>query len=458
MAHLGKHAVVIGAGMGGLLAARALSEHYDDVTVLERDALPAGYEPRKGVPQGRHTHGLLARGREVLEALFPGFTAEMLGEGATSADLVNQGLWFNYGRYLAHAPSNMAGIAVSRPMLEGGVRRRLTQMPNVRLRDQCDVLELLFDHAQGRVTGVRVQNRNGANGTDAMIADLVVDSSGRGSPSPTWLSALGFARPEEEQIKINIGYMTRIYRHKPEHLDVLNGGTFAIIAACAPGWRFGGMLPQERERWTVSLGGYLGDQVPSSDSGFLEFARSLPKPEIFNVIKNAEPLSDITPYQFSANQRRHYEALSRFPEGFLVYGDAICSFNPVYGQGMTVACVEALALKECLSKGSENIARRFFRAASKVIDTPWQIAVGSDLQHPRVEGKRTAQMRFINWYIERFFRAAEHDAELATKFLQVANLTQDPSALLSPAIALHVWKGNRQAVRSSGPSVVGQST
>jgi 2-polyprenyl-6-methoxyphenol hydroxylase-like FAD-dependent oxidoreductase len=166
----------------------------------------------------------------------------------------------------------------------------------------------------------------------------------------------------------------------------------------------------------------------------------LPKPEIFDVIKDAEPLGPILTYQFSTNQRRHYEELSRFPEGFIVYGDALCSFNPVYGQGMTVACTEALTLGECLAKGSDRIGHRFFRAAGRLIDIPWQIAVGSDLQHERVEGKRTAQVRFINWYIGRLFQSANRDPVLATKFLEVANLMRAPSTLLSPAVALRVWK------------------
>ena len=153
-----------------------------------------------------------------------------------------------------------------------------------------------------------------------------------------------------------------------------------------------------------------------TESGILEFARSLQKPEIYNVIKNAEPLSPFMPYQFSANLRLHYEELSRFPAGFLVYGDALCSFNPVFGQGMTVACMESLALQECLAAGTQGIAERFFRAASRLIDNPWQIAVGSDLQHPGVEGPRTVQVRFINWYIAKYFRAAQFDGILATKY------------------------------------------
>jgi 2-polyprenyl-6-methoxyphenol hydroxylase-like FAD-dependent oxidoreductase len=214
------------------------------------------------------------------------------------------------------------------------------------------------------------------------------------------------------------------------------------MAGCRPGWRFGVILAQEDDRWIVTLGGYLGDRPPMEETGYIEFARSLPKPEIFEVIKDAEGLTPLSPYQFSTNLRRHYEELSRFPEGLVVFGDALCSFNPVYGQGMTVACMEALALQECLAAGPQGIARRFFRAASKLIDIPWQMAVGSDLQHPAVAGKRTAQLRFINWYLAKLFQAAQQDAVLATRFLEVANLMKPPPSLMAPQIALRVWKGN----------------
>ena len=447
MARIGKHAIVIGASMGGLLAARALTEHYDEVTLIERDELPDVDEPRKGVPQGRHTHGLLARGREVIEELFPGLGEELVGRGALSGDIVDEVLWFNYGCYLKNAPSKLAGLLLSRPMLEAGVRRRLLQLANVRLRERCDVVAPVFDQGRGRVIGVRVKPRGDGKDAAVIEADLVVDASGRGSQSPAWLAELGYARPREETIKVGIGYMTRLFRRRP---DELHGKTAAIIAACEPDWRFGAILAQEGDRWTVSLGGYLGDQVPGDESGYLEFARSLPTPEIYDVIAGAEPLSPIIPYQFGANLRRHYEELTQFPDGYLVYGDAMCSFNPVYGQGMTTACVESLALRECLAAGPQQLTKRFFRAAGRLIDIPWQIAVGSDLQHPRVEGKRPAQVRFVNWYIANLFRAAQHDAALAASFLEVANLMRQPTALLDPRIALRVWRGNRARARMAG--------
>jgi 2-polyprenyl-6-methoxyphenol hydroxylase-like FAD-dependent oxidoreductase len=442
MAYLGRHAIVIGASMGGLLAARALADHYEKVTVLERDELPEAREPRKGVPQGRHAHGLLARGREVLDQLFPGLSEEMVAQGAVSGDLVDHVRWFNHGVYLLNVPSAMVGLLVSRPMLEDGVRRRLLQLPNVRLLEHGDALEPVFDRIESRVTGVRVRLPRDLGGVETINTDLVVDASGRGSHSPAWLDALGYVKPREERVLVQIGYMTRLYRRRPEHLL---GKQAIVMAGCQPGWRFGVILAQEDDRWIVTLGGYLGDRPPTDEAGYIEFARSLPKPEIFEVIKDAEPLTSLTPYQFTANLRRHYEELSRFPEGLLVFGDALCSFNPVYGQGMTVACTEALALRESLAAGPHGIARRFFRAASKLIDIAWQMAVGSDLQHPAVVGKRTAQVRFINWYLAKLFQAAQHDAVLATRFLEVANLMKPPPSLMEPRIAVRVWKGSRAA-------------
>ena len=449
MARLGEHAVVIGASMGGLLAARALADCYDRVTIIERDALPELRAPRKGVPQGRHAHGLLARGREVLDELFPGFSDELVAEGALHGDVVDDVLWYNYGCYLSNAPSGLMGLLASRPMIEDGVRRRLRGLANVRLREQSEVAALEFDRAQGRVVGLRVADRReGESREETIGANLVVDASGRGSRSPAWLEALGYAKPREESVNVDIAYRTRQYRRRP---DQIGGKTAVILGASSPQWRFGALLAQEDDRWIVTLGGYLGDEAPSDDRGFVEFAGSLPKPEIYEAIKDAEPLSPLVSYHFRASLRRRYEALSRFPEGFLVCGDALCSFNPIYGQGMTMACLEALALGECLSGGADGAARRFFRAASRLIDTPWGIAVGGDLQHPGVPGARPAQVRFVNWYVGKLYRAAQRDPDLAKTFLQVANLMRPPATLLRPQIALRVWKGSRGLAAKPSP-------
>ena len=325
MSPRGGEAIVMGASMGGLLAARVLADYFDLVTLVERDELSDEPAPRKGVPQSRHTHGLLARGGEALEGLFPGIVNDLVAKGALTGDLLGKAYWFNHGVYLKASECGLAGLLTTRPVLEAEVRSRVMQLPNVRLRVGRPVQELVFQ--DGEVKGVRIRS-----GSDAgeMLADLVVDSTGRGSRSPAWLEAMGYARPPEEVIEVNVAYMTREYRRSPEQL---NGKLAVIMAGCAPEWRTAAMLAPDKDRWMVSLGGFLGERVPEDDAGYLEFARSLRKPEIYDVLRVSEPLTPPVPYMFSSNQRRRYEKLSRFPEGYLVFGDALAASIPFTAKG-----------------------------------------------------------------------------------------------------------------------------
>ena len=440
MSRKGSHAVVIGASMGGLLAARALANHFQSVTVLERDVFPADDIPRKGVPQGRHAHGLLARGCDVIESFFPGWTDEVVAAGGLFGDIANDVHWIGHGVRLKPGPSSLSGLLASRPVLEGHVRRRLMAFAGLRLVENCDVVELLAE--RGTVRGVRVEI---GGKPEEIAADLVVDAGGRGSSSLAWLKQLGFDAPAEEKIEIGAGYTTRLYRRRPTDL----GGKLAVVVAgSAPSWRNGVVLAQSEDRWIVSIGGYLGDHAPTDEQMFAAYAASMTAPEIHQVVTSAEPLSDFLTYRFPASQRRRYERLARFPRGLLVFGDAICSFNPVYGQGMTVAAQEAVALDSCLKHGLDDLARRFFKAAAGVVDVPWDIAVGNDLRHPQVAGARPAFVRFINWYIGKLHTAAQHDAKLTNAFLSVANLVAAPPTLLSPAVVWRVLRGNLGAAPS----------
>lgn len=437
MRRIGRQAIVIGASMGGLLAARALADFYDTVTVLERDHFPQADEPRKGVPQGRHAHGLLARGREVIEEFFPGWTDEVVANGGVRGDIADDVRWIGHGVALKTAPSDLLGLLASRPVLEGHVRRRLLKLPNVRAIAGCAVQGLVASEDRSTILGVRVKVEN----ADELVisADLVVDASGRGSASPAWLEALGYIRPEEEKIEIGIGYTTRLYRRKPSDL----GGKVAIVVAgSGPNWRNGVILYHSEDRWIVSIGGYFGDHAPDDTQMFAAYAGSLPTREIYDIVAHAEPVGDFVSYRYPANLRRRYERLAQFPKNYLVFGDAVCSFNPVYGQGMTVAAEEAVLLQRALREGSTELARRFFGLASTAVDTPWDIAVGNDLRHPQVVGARPAKVRFINWYIGKLHQAARHDAHLAVAFLRVANLKAPPPSLLHPAIVARVIWGN----------------
>jgi hypothetical protein len=212
-------------------------------------------------------------------------------------------------------------------------------------------------------------------------------------------------------------------------------------------------LFQAEDRWIVSIGGYFGDHAPDDPQLFAAYAGSLPTPDIHDIVAHAEPLTDFVSYRYPANLRRRYERLKRFPKNYLVFGDAICSFNPVYGQGMTVAAQEASLLQACLRGGDADLARRFFNAAKAAIDVPWDIAVGNDLRHPQVQGPRSPKVRFINWYIGKLHMAARRDAVLANAFLKVANLTMSPAGLLHPSVVMRVIYGNlrwRSAASEAG--------
>ena len=438
MTKVGAHAIVIGASMGGLLAARALSEFYETVTLVERDAFPASDVPRKGVPQARHPHGLLARGREAIEDFFPGWTEEVVASGGGQGDIGADASWVGHGVALKRAESGMIGLLASRPVLEGCVRRRLLALPNVRAIENRAVAGLVASDDNAAIKGVCVRAAGQAD--RIVMGDLVVDASGRGSQSPAWLEALGYTRPEEETVEIGLGYTTREYRRSETDLG---GKVAVVIAASGPNWRGGAMLFQTADRWIVMIGGFLGDHAPAEEKAFAAYARSLPTPDIHDIVAHAEPVTDFVTYRFPANLRRRYERLAQFPKNYIVFADALCSFNPVYGQGMTVAAQEAALLRACLRDGgAANLARRFFKAAKAAIDAPWDIAVGNDLRHPGVVGPRPARVRFINWYIGKLHLAAERDSTLANAFLRVANLMAPPQSLLHPAIVARVIRGN----------------
>jgi 2-polyprenyl-6-methoxyphenol hydroxylase-like FAD-dependent oxidoreductase len=433
----GEHAVVIGASMGGLLAARALADVFPLVTVLERDGFPDSDIPRKGVPQGHHAHGLLSRGRCVIEDFFPGWTEGVVEAGGIRVDVVRDVAWFGHGVALKQTPSDLEGLLASRPMLEGHVRRRLLALPGVRAIQNCTALGLVASDDRSAITGVRVRLGSGKEHT--VFADLVVDASGRGSLTPAWLEALGYARPEEERIEVGIGYTTRLYRR---HAGELGGKVAVVVAGNEPNWRNGAILFQSEDCWIVSIGGYFGDHAPDDAQMFAAYAGSFPTPEIRDIVAHATPLGDFVTYRYPANVRRRYERLARFPKNLLVFGDAVSCFNPIYGQGMTVAAQEAIALRDTLREAGTGLARRFFDAAAGIVDVPWDIAVGNDLRHPRVNGPRPAKVRFINWYLGKLYKAAQYDGSLATAFLRVANLEAPPETLLDPAIVARVARGN----------------
>lgn len=442
-----EHAIVMGGSMAGLLAARVLSGYFERVTIVDRDSLPSSACQRRGVPQGRHTHGLLAGGGRAIEKFFPGITEALANGGAVAGDVARESRWFFEGGRLSGTSSGLQGLLLSRPMIEAGVRERVLALKNVTVRGNGAVEMLTVEDEGSRVSGVQIDN-------ELMAADLVVDATGRQSRTPKWLERLGYTKPPEEEVYVALAYTTRLFKRRPGDL----GGDMAVVIPPTPEGKCGGvMLAQESERWTVTLIGHFGKHAPEDLDGFLEFARALPAPYIYEAIHNAEPLGEAAGARFPASVRRRYESLKRFPESYLVIGDAVCSFNPIYGQGMSVAALEAAELDATLAAGTEQLARRYFARIAKIVDTPWQIAVGNDLRMKETRGPRSAAVSFVNWYISRLHKAAHTDPTLTVAFLEVNNLVAPPAKLFHPRILLRVLRPQRRPAVLAGNQRLQQS-
>ncbi len=439
--------------MGGLLAARVLSDFFRTVTVVDRDSLPDDPAHRRGVPQGRHTHLLLARGGQVIEELFPGILDELVADGVPvwgDGDLSK--LYMSLGGHnalrsgrLTIDPVDMALYLASRPFLECHVRRRLQAIPNVTLLGGHDFVGLMT--TSGRVTGARVVEHDGGAERE-LAADLVVDAMGRGAHTPGFLDSLGYGRPDEEHIVMRTTYVS-------QRLHIPPGTLKEVLASISPvGGRPTGMflVRNENDTWTFTVYGMLGHEPPRDLAGMLSFAGAYAPAHLLDGVRAGEPIGEVTRHRMPSSQWRRYDKMQRFPDGLLVSGDAICSFNPIYGQGMTVSALDATALRDCLRHGSTDLARRYFRASAKPIGVAWQMAAGSDLAFPEVEGKRTRSMRVINRLVDLVFTACESDAVVVGRFYKVNGLVDPPVRLAHPEFIYRVAAANlrrRQRDRQS---------
>jgi 2-polyprenyl-6-methoxyphenol hydroxylase-like FAD-dependent oxidoreductase len=455
-------AVVVGGGIAGLLAARVLAEHHLEVRVLDRDGGEPdrdGVEPdrdafrgsdaRRGVPQGRHIHALLPRGREVLEELFPGLTGQLVDLGAPSGDLLGEARLHLSGHRFVRADADLMVVSVSRPTLEACIRARVRALPNVRMGPPTDVLGLVTTPCGGRVRGVRVLRRADGSAQELLDAVVVVDAMGRGSRTPTWLRELGYAPPPAERIAVDLGYATRHYRLDPAVL----GGDWGTLQGPTPACPRGGVLARiEGDRWTATLFGMLGDHPPTDPAGFADFAGSLPCPELARSIRAGDPLDDPVAFRFPASVRHRYERLRRLPAGLLPIGDAVCSLNPIYGHGMTVAALQAVALRDEVRPDGAADPRRWARRVAAIVDAPWDVVVGGDLAFPPVDGPRTPKVRLLGAYVARLHAAAAVDPLLAIAFARVMALIDAPASLVRPGTVVRVLRGGRPAAHTQRPT------
>ena len=386
----GSRVVIVGAGIAGLLAARALADYFGEVLLLDRDVPAETPTPRKGAPQGRHFHGLLPGGLEVMSALFPALQRELVAAGARQVGARDfryfsaAGLSYAQGFQLSEPSEAWRGSGTfvqTRDLLEGTLRRLVHAIDNVRPRYGASVRELCIEH--GEIRGVLLETSD-----EVIAADFVIDATGRASATQRWLKSLGFAQPVESVINCALGY-TSMLLEPTDPADLEGLGLFVAPDTRGVHRTRGAVLVQvERGRWLATLIGWAADYPPSELDAFHEFAKSLTTPLFHELVRSARPLSEPVSFRFPKSVRRHFERLQRFPARLLPLGDTLCFFNPVYGQGMSVAARQTAALLDLMKRraasgadGLTDCAREFFQRANEEIRGPWLYAAMSDLMN-----------------------------------------------------------------------------
>lgn len=431
--NVGDRAVVVGGSMAGLLTARILADGFEAVTIIERDQLPEEPTTRRGVPQGRHIHAMLKAGRATLDDLFPGYSEELLSAGGLQIDMLSDVVHYQHGGFVADGPTRLPTYYATRPLFEQIVRRRVTDLDGADLRSGCQCTDYLVDD-ESNVEGVLIRNEDAEQ--IELTADLVVDATGRTSKTPSWLEDHGYPVPEVDEVQIDMAYSTVVLKRPADDRRAF------FVSADPPRTRGAGVFPVEDGRWLTTFFGMHGDHPSTEPEELRTFAGSLPGLDLKQLLDSQPWVSDeIAHYPFPSNRRHRYEDLDRFPDGLVVIGDAITSFNPIYGQGMSVAALEALHLHHALrTDGREDLALRFFDRAEETVNVAWNMAAGADFAFQQTEGPKPRGTDSLNRYVARLTRKAHTDGELRELFYRVFNMEYPPSALLRPWVMWRVLR------------------
>ncbi|MFK9090805.1 FAD-dependent oxidoreductase [Bacillus salipaludis] len=431
---LGKRAVVIGGSIAGMLAARVLSDFFVEVIIIEKDKMTDQHLTRTGVPQGSHGHALLKSGEEILNDLFPGIVEELIEAGSVKSDFASELAWNHHGSWKVKYQAGMSIIQQSRPFLESHIQRRLKQIPNISFIYETKAKKLLLNTDQLQIDGIMIQKEEKMD--QEIKADLVIDAAGAGSQTSSWLKQLGYQAPAKTEVKVDLFYASRIYRSLSS--EKKDWSSLLVYPNPPSQNRGGGIFPIENQRWMVTLLGYGVDSPPNSGDEFLKYASSLEKLDVYDAIKEGQPETDVAIYRFPALRRFHFEKLSHFPNRLLVMGDAFCRMDPVFGQGMSISALEAVALKNELQKavqknGLTQISIQTHRCFSKIIDIPWLIALTEDFRFTNTVGKKPAGLPFLMWYVKKVILACETNEAVYGKLINVLQLKAHPFTLFSPA-------------------------
>ncbi|MBO8191838.1 NAD(P)-binding protein [Streptomyces oryzae] len=451
------HAVVIGASLAGLTAARALANFMDRVTVVERDWVPRGAGRRRGVPQARHTHGLTTAAQHGLELLFPGILGELADAGAVVVRMTEDVLLLGPAGWLPRAESNLSSLSASRDLMDALIRDRLRADPKVTFLQQHDAV-LLEPGQQDTVTGVWVRGRDrrvpgGWGERRLLVADFVVDATGRASRAPQWLAELGYVPPRDTTVESRTAFATAVFAPPVGHVADWK----SLLLTPAPGHPACGMLnPVEGGRWSVSVCSGDGSRPPTDHTGLLRAAGALRDPLLHDVLQAATPLGPVYSCGPSGNRWRHYEKLRRWPDQFLVVGDAVVALDPAHGQGMTVAVHCALVLDQLLAAHGTavGLGYRVRRAIAHRLSPVWEastraLRAAHGEQDPRAGGWRA---RLGRRYAARIAAAAATERAAANLLLQQLQNAAAPSAALRPAVVRAALRGPRAPVAAGPPS------
>jgi 2-polyprenyl-6-methoxyphenol hydroxylase-like FAD-dependent oxidoreductase len=434
---LGKRAVVIGAGIGGLATAGALAQYFEQVDILERDRLAATAESRSGTPQDRHPHGLLAGGLRALDQIFPGFKSDLAAAGAVPVSFARD-VQFEHPQ-VGVLPKRDFGISVlcaTRPLIELVLRRRAEAVANIMLRPASRVIGIVPAAGGAGVRGV--QFVNGSGRFETLDADLVVDASGRGAPTLTLLDALCWDRPQMTAIGVDITYATAVVEMPP---DATTEWKLVLTLPDPPHLALHAiMVPTEDGRWITAIADHSATAWIETWDAFLEASRSLITPTVHNALRYAQPPEGIRHYRFPVSTWKHFERLPRLPRGVLPVADAFCRFNPIHGQGMSSAAKQALLLQDVLDRAAADpdpiaaVQAGFMAEVASVLETPWIMSTSGDLAFPQTRGERPDNFTDARQFEAALFRAAVADPVVHRAMIEVAQLLQPHQRLREPDI------------------------
>ncbi|TPV42239.1 FAD-dependent oxidoreductase [Bacillus dicomae] len=430
-------AIVIGGSMAGKLAAKALSSAFKEVIILEAGERWDGKASRKRVPQSNHPHVLLKGGEKAIEELFPNITNELIEAGSIVNNFTRDLKWHQFGLWKQPFIGEVHMIQQSRPMLESHIQKRIERVSNITTKYETLVEALLVDEKRYKVCGVKARYLD-TGLYEEFHADIVVDASGFGSKGIEWLREYDI-EVQEEKVRIDLFYATRMFKLKEnEKLDCCN----MMMSPSFPESPYGVLIQTiEDNRYFVTFSGYADEKAPQTDDEFYNFAENLSIRNVTDFLNSAEAITDIKIYKIPFQVRRRFDLVTNMPEGLLVVGDAHCRFDPVFGQGVSVAAMEAHQLQLLLQRSKKldkAFIQQFYKKTANIIQTPWEMTTTEISRHPQLKRKLTIKQKFQLWYTKQIYQLSATDSDVYIRLVKVMNLIRSPFHLFHPKVLLAV--------------------